>query len=370
MAPLTVGFRTDASLDIGTGHVMRCLTLAEALRTRGARCRFFCREHPGNLNDAIRRRGFELCVFPASGDRQPIGLEADLPAHSAWLGAAWEADAEEVLIELRKSPLDWLVVDHYALDSRWERAVRSACDRLMVIDDIADRQHDCNVLLDQNLGRARADYAHLVSPLATVLAGPQFALLRPEFAALRASSLARRASASFHRLLVTMGGVDKDNVTSAVLSALTECPLPDDCRITVVMGPHAPWLEHVRDCASRMPWSTDVLVNVSDMAQLMADSDFAIGAAGSTSWERCSLGLATALIVLADNQEAIARALESVGAAQRINISSLKEDLRELFTRIKTDPLLLFQTGERAAKVTDGRGAELVVNALFEYRQQ
>ena len=125
----------------------------------------------------------------------------------------------------------------------------------------------------------------------------------PEFAALRAYSLQRRARPQLRQLLITMGGVDKDNATGEVLTALRVCPLPADCQITVVMGTTAPWLSEVEQLARDMPWPTRVLVGVNDMARLMAESDLAIGAAGATSWERCCLGLPTAMFVLAENQK-------------------------------------------------------------------
>jgi UDP-2,4-diacetamido-2,4,6-trideoxy-beta-L-altropyranose hydrolase len=184
---------------------------------------------------------------------------------------------------------DWLIVDHYALDFRWEAHLRSCCRHIMAIDDLADRKQDCDLLLDQNLGRVPAEYDGLVPSVSKILTGPKYSLLRPEFAALRSQSLARRDVPQLRNLLITMGGVDKDNTTGKVLNALKRCALLETCHITVVMGPHAPWLSQVRTQAAQMPWHTDVLVNAEDMARLMSDSDLAIGAAGTTSWERCCL---------------------------------------------------------------------------------
>ncbi|MFH0934731.1 MAG: UDP-2,4-diacetamido-2,4,6-trideoxy-beta-L-altropyranose hydrolase, partial [Pseudomonadota bacterium] len=299
MSASSILIRTDASLDIGTGHVMRCLTLAEALREQGASCRFVCRAHPGNLIDLIRQRGFVVHSLPSDPDWQPRSTE---PAHAAWLGADWQADAEQTKVSAGGTAIDWLIVDHYALDGRWESALRGHSGKIMVIDDLADRVHDCDLLLDQNLGRNAEDYAALVPGGCTLLVGAKYALLRPEFSAQREYSLARRSAPQLKHLLITMGGVDKDDVTGKVLDALRVCTLPADCRISVVMGPHAPWLAQVRERAANMPWPTMVLVNISDMARLMADSDLAIGAAGCTSWERCCLGLPSLMMVLADNQ--------------------------------------------------------------------
>lgn len=364
--PLSVTFRVDASLDIGTGHVMRCLTLADALHERGAFCRFVCRAHPGNLIELVRQRSYEALALPAErGDvprQAPDG--APLPGHAGWLGTDWETDAHETRAILAGQDVDWLIVDHYALDAHWEHSLRPACCRIMVIDDLADRPHDCDVLLDQNLGRSASDYAALVPGGCTVLAGPQYALLRPEFAALRPYSLARRETLALRRLLITMGGVDKDNATGKVLDTLRQYPLPPDCEITVIMGPHAPWLDQVRKQASEMPWPTEVRVNITDMAQVMADSDLAIGAAGSAAWERCCLGLPTLQVVLAENQLAGGRALHNTGAALSLGEPAvLSKQLASALWPLLTGKLLV-EMSRAACAVTDGQGAARVIQHM------
>src|SRR5690606_22658913 len=158
------------------------------------------------------------------------------------------------------------------------------CRKLLVIDDLADRTHICDLLLDQNLGRAPSDYAKLLPAGCKMLIGPAFALLRPEFAALREYSLKRRQQLQLESILISMGGVDQSNVTAKALESLLRCALPESCSIAVVMGTKAPWVEEVRALAAEMPWSTDVLVGIDDMAMRLANSDLAIGAAGSTAW--------------------------------------------------------------------------------------
>lgn len=363
---MQVVFRTDASLDIGTGHVMRCLTLAEALRETGAKCRFVCRDHPGSLFDLIRQRGFEVHPLPAPEVACPLS-SSEGGAYADWLGADWSADAVQTRGALGALAVDWLVVDHYALDARWEKQLRQACQRMMVIDDLADRQHDCDLLLDQNLGRMAGDYADVVPEGCKILVGPKYALLRPEFASVRDESLARRARPQLRNLLIALGGVDKGNATGQVLDALKGCPLPAECSITVVMGPHAPWVEQVHDKAAQLPWGTTVLVNVQDMAKLMVSSDLAIGAAGISAWERCCLGLPTLIIVLADNQRKGAIALEENGAAILLDRpAQLAEELSEAIAYLSD--LQKLQIMQQACNsLTDGAGASrlatLITNA-------
>jgi len=349
-------FRTDASLAIGTGHVMRCLTLADALRERGARSHFICRTHDGHLIEHIRAHGHQVSALPATASASSTSITDNSTAHAHWLGVDWVSDALDTLTVLQGQRSDWLVVDHYALDARWEKKLRHGCQRLLVIDDLADRSHDCALLLDQNLGRLASDYDRWVPVRCPVLTGPQHALLRPEFADWRYRSLARRATPRLQHLLITLGGVDKDNATTQVLQALRGCQLPDDCKITVVMGPHAPWLTDVLANAAQMPWPTEVLVDVNNMAELMARSDLAIGAAGSTNWERCCLGLPCLLLVLADNQKSSAEALEQVKAVQVVTLASLAVSLpahiRELASREMLEKL-----SNAAQTITSGDGA-------------
>jgi UDP-2,4-diacetamido-2,4,6-trideoxy-beta-L-altropyranose hydrolase len=361
---VNVVFRADASLEIGTGHVMRCLTLADALSAQGAECHFICREHPGHLIEHIRAKGLAVHALPCSPDGRNMDDDAPL-AHANWLGATQREDAEACAAILRDVHADWLVVDHYALDVRWEEALAPHHRKLMVIDDLADRPHRCDLLLDQTFGRRADDYRPWVPAGCTLLCGSRYALLRPEFAALRSYSLARRESPRLQRLLVTMGGVDKDNATGRVLEALESCALPDDCRITVVMGATAPWLAEVRRQAAQLRWPTEVRVGVSDMARLMADSDLAIGAAGATSWERCCLGLPTVMIVLAENQKTAAMLLEQAQAAVILNLGkNITIRLKKIIEEIKQDKSILKTITEHTENITQGDGFQVVSETL------
>jgi UDP-2,4-diacetamido-2,4,6-trideoxy-beta-L-altropyranose hydrolase len=371
---MRIVFRTDASLLMGSGHVMRCLTLADALRAQGAQCHFISRAHPGHLLEAIHQRGYRANSLVAPVQRAQPAIKTiatedpDLqqePAHAAWLDGTWQTDAQETAAVLADLQPDWLVVDHYALDQRWEEALAPLYRKLLVIDDLADRPHRCELLLDQNLGRQPEQYVPWVPEHCQVLTGPQYALLRPEFAALRPYSLQRRqARPALRRLLITMGGVDQPNATGQVLQALKTCALPADCRITVVMGLTAPWLQNIRELAAQLPWPTEVVVNVGDMAQRMADSDLAIGAAGSTSWERCCVGLPTLLVVLADNQWPGAKALQKAQAAHLIGALSDVATQLPLAARVLIDSNCQMRMGLAAGVVTDGQGVDRVLKVI------
>ncbi|MEI6114803.1 MAG: UDP-2,4-diacetamido-2,4,6-trideoxy-beta-L-altropyranose hydrolase [Burkholderiales bacterium] len=362
---MRVVFRADAALQMGVGHVMRCLTLAQILTRHGAQCEFLCREHPGNLITFIRAKGFPVHALPVETlSAAGVHDDGDPPlAHGAgWLGTSQRQDAAQCAAILSGIRPDWLIVDHYALDVRWEEALSPYYSRLMVIDDLADRLHLCNLLLDQNLGREREDYVSRVPDGCVILCGPKYALLRPEFAALRDYSLERRRLPAFERLLITMGGTDNGNVTGKVLQALQWCNLPPTCSITVVMGATAPWLSSVQQTASQLPWPVDVRSNVDDIATLMAESDAAIGAAGATTWERCCLGLPSIVLCLADNQRFVTGRLRDDRIALTISQEELEMNdgarLRSVLNELRSG---LSGFIDAAARVTDGSGCEEVV---------
>ena len=365
MTAMKIAFRVDASLQMGTGHVMRCLTLADALAAQGADCLFICREHRGNLIEHIRNKGYRVYSLPVLPPGGTGSLAEQSPAHSHWLGATQVEDATACTAILAEVSPDWLVVDHYALDARWELTLKPHCRKLMVIDDLADRSHLCELLLDQTFGRDAEDYRAWVPASSQLLCGSRYALLRPEFSALRDYSLQRRVNPQFRQLLITMGGVDKDNATGQVLEALRGCALPAQCQITVVMGATAPWLDEVSRQAQSMPWPTTVMVGVSDMAQLMADSDLAIGAAGATSWERCCVGLPTIMLVLAANQCNVAQGLERASAVLVLkDTEEISDRLPVLLNGLVSSPSLLAEMSEAAASIVDGRGIAAVLKSL------
>lgn len=360
---MNIVFRCDASIQIGTGHVMRCLTLADELARQGARCHFICREHEGNLIDFIAQKGYEvykLGVVPLDnhmkGDVEPTLF------HSEWLGSTQAEDAKQTIDIISEIEPEWLIIDHYALDSFWEKKLRPHCDSILVIDDLADRKHDCDILLDQNYGRSESDYINLIPKDCLLFCGPKYSLLRPEFHALREYSLKRRKNSHLKNVLINLGGVDKDNHTTKIIKSLTQSPLPKDCKITVVAGSTSPWLNNIQDEASKLPWKTQVLCGVSNMAELMANSDLAIGAAGSTSWERCCLGVPSILLCIAENQKMVINSLSNKGIILSIDINSINSiSLNSKITLIKKN----ISTYTRlSSEVTDGLGCNRVADIL------
>lgn len=359
---MRVAFRVDASLRIGSGHVMRCLVLADRLRAAGASCHFVMREHEGHLGSTVKQRGHELNLL-ARNEEAPTTT-----GYATWLGAAWETDAAEALALLSGGGFDWLVVDHYGLDQTWESRLKGAVKHLLVIDDLANRPHQGELLLDQNLGRAERDYLALVPADTHLMIGPRFAMMQRGFSELRASALARRRKSSFpQRLLISLGGVDADNMTGLVLCLLAGRPPAGIGSVDVVLGKHAPHRHVVQKALHTLGIPGHLHVDTPHMARLVADADLAIGAAGVSAWERCALGLPTLLVLLAENQRAGAQALERVGAGFWLGEGEQIAARWSLAWERVLEPETYQRMQNSAASITDGLGADRVVAAMREF---
>ena len=276
------GFRVDATSRIGTGHFMRCLTLADALRQRGAQIRFVSRGLPAYLGDMLESRGIEFAPLGNTAGKAAGDL-----AHSSWLGTSQDRDVQDSAATLEDRKWDWLVVDHYALDARWENAMRGSAGKIMVIDDLADRVHDCEVLLDQNYCHdMQTRYQGKVPEQCRLLLGPRYALLREEFRKLRAQVKPR--SGEVRRILMFFGGVDAGNYTGLTINALSGLDLKGAEVDVVIAAQHSHRTEIEQACTTQ---GYACHVQTPRMAELMATADISIGAGGSATWERCCLGL-------------------------------------------------------------------------------
>lgn len=360
---MKVVIRADASIEIGTGHVMRCLTLADVLKNQGAEVSFICREHKGNLIHYIEEKGYFVSKLDNHFPSTDISNKSDNSplVHAGWLGSTQNEDAEACDSILETIIPDWLIVDHYAIDYRWQNQLKKYFKKLMVIDDLADRKHECDLLLDQTFGRKKYSYNELVPHSCKLLLGSQYALLRPEFSQWREYSLQRRIAPELKNILVSMGGVDQNNVTSQVLKILKTCVLPEELTITIILGIASPNIEMVKKIAATMPNITEVKVGVDNMAELMANADLAIGAAGATTWERCCLGVPSILVVLAENQKIIAQniAENNIGVALEVNqLNTLCDSLVYVKSHLKSFSL-------NSAEVINGNGTVHTISSII-----
>lgn len=345
--------RADAGLIIGTGHVRRCLTLLDAITN--AQATFVCRDHPGHLAAEIEGRGYACRLLPlqatASGGYAP------------WLGAPQDTDAADAaIIADSLGGVDVLITDHYAIGRDWQRTLRPHAKVILAIDDLADRDHDADVLLDQTFGRAATAYRDLVPPSCRIMTGSEYALLRPQFAALRPQALARRAAFDkVRRVLVAMGGTDSANLAERAVTLLGGSRQPDTLAVTVVV-PDGKRDQTVKQTAA-LGLKADVLANVADMARLMMEADAAIGATGTSTWERCCLGLPTLSIIVAENQRQAASLLVQAKVVYAaVQPHDLTADLIRGFLTMGRPAYK--QLCAQAAAICDGTGVERVVREL------
>jgi UDP-2,4-diacetamido-2,4,6-trideoxy-beta-L-altropyranose hydrolase len=330
-----VGFVCAASPRIGGGHVMRCLTLAGEMKRHGADIRFAVNAEALQSVPYLDQSGFQITTV------------ASFVEPEAWPGV-----------------FDVIVFDSYAIDARVERAFRTKTKKIVVIDDLADRPHDCDLLIDSTWGRLNDHHQGLVPPHAQILAGPNYALLRPEFAALRPASLARRTTGEpLDRILVSFGLTDVGRITARVVRRLLGTQVK--AQVDVVVGSRAESLAALEELASA-DHRLKLHVNANDMARLMASADLAIGAGGQTSWERCCLGLPSIIVVLADNQRASALALETAGAAEAVlGVTDADLDaIPAMVSQLSANAAARNRMAANAAKIVDGRGSSRVWDAL------
>jgi UDP-2,4-diacetamido-2,4,6-trideoxy-beta-L-altropyranose hydrolase len=343
ISPLAV-FRADGSSRIGGGHVLRCLSLARGLQGRGWRCGFAV--HAGTLAAVpiLAGSGFEL-------------FELDTPSSSE----------QQALVTRWPEGVDLLVVDHYGCDAGFERSLRSWARRIMVIDDLADRPHDCDLLLDQTLDRQSQDYGDRVPAHCRLLLGPQYALIAGEFAALRDAALLRRRRVTKPRsLLVNFGATDPHRMARRAIEGVVQAAF--EGRIEVILGANEDFSGEIAAIADHAGLDLGLTEFAPTMAPPMAQADLALSAAGTSSWERCCLGLPSLVVMTAENQHSIANALERCGAACVIgrHETVTADDIAQTLTTVLATPDKLIQMSRAAATVCDGQGVERAVAAILE----
>lgn len=354
-----VAIRVDSSHEIGNGHVMRCLTLAYKLRDKDIEVFFICKDFLGNSVSFIKKKGFKVFTIPFIERNSFKGRE---------LGAPQEIDAKlsiELLYEIDNKIIDWIIVDHYELDIKWHEVIRSITKRIMVIDDLANRRYDCDVILDQTLGRSKNEYQGLVPNNCQVLAGTKYTLLRDEFSVGKDKILQFRKEAEIvgvQKLLIMMGGTDPNNFTGKILN---EMYMSDTfSHISIVLAANAPHIESIRELC-RCNDNIDLIVDSQNVSKILLSSDVCIGAAGTSAWERCSLGLPSILFVLADNQKKIANELQMSGAALPFShmrcIKDIKMELEKIVENDRYQGMV-----NNCLRICDGQGASRIFKKVFE----
>ncbi len=336
---------------------MRCLTLADEFKKHGAEISVVARSLPSFFTQMLEDRGVDLLELPIVNAE-----DTDELPHAHWLKTSQHQDAIQTIEMLSERKLDWLVVDHYAIDQRWETQLRELARKIMVIDDLADRQHDCDVLLDQNFyQKMDARYVGKVPQNCQLLLGPTYALLRDEFR--EARKCVKPRLGEIKNVLIYFGGVDIENLTSMALKALIVLNL--DIQVDVVIGMSHPNIQEIEVLCKRHNFSC--YIQTRNIAALMAKADLAIGAGGSSNWERCCLGLPSIVIATAINQIVLSQELSALNACIYLgwfeDVDS--KTLQNAIVGLISSGNLLRNISSKAATLVDGNGVINVVKEVF-----
>ena len=335
-------FRSDASPTIGSGHIMRCMTLAEAFQKRDAKYIFAATDETQKTVPLLGVSGFEIIAPEQASVLKP----------------------------------DILIVDHYGLDESYETQARAWSKKIVVLDDLTNRRHDCDLLLDQTYGRRKDDYETLVPSGCRIVTGADYTILRPQFAMARPRAEERRASGNrLKRVLVAVGSTNYNNIILKIIDGFMQVT-GDSLQIDIVLGSGASNLSDVRRAVSLLNdhgrHTATLHLDVQDMAAMMVDADLAIGAGGTTTWERCCLGLPTLMLQLADNQIPTIEALTKAGAIIPIgHVSDLTpEKMAAYFETAAASPGILNNLSRVSFGICDGKGLERVMTVLEEIYAQ
>jgi len=371
---MKVAIRSDASEQIGPGHIIRCLILGRALQERGAKVSFVCREHTGNLVDMISGEGFEVFKlrFDQGADENSAFKKQESENqhnHASWLGVKQETDARQTVHVLQNESLwDWLIVDHYALDAKWETALRIMANKVMVIDDLADRKHDCDLLVDQNYFEKPGDrYQELLPGHCDLLLGPKYALIRPSI--LQAQKFCKMRGNGIARALVYFGDYDPENLTGLVIEAF-KSPELRHLFVEVILGPNNPHLKKIEKQV-RERTGTRLHIQPEGFTELVLRSDLFIGAGGVNTWERLCLGLPSLVISFWQKQGCFIGDLYKTGYVRLLDIKDrndgpgLLESLKSAIEQFKNNALF-----SNSPNLVDGFGVLRVLEKLMPAPQE
>ncbi|MBY0600236.1 UDP-2,4-diacetamido-2,4,6-trideoxy-beta-L-altropyranose hydrolase [Bacillus bingmayongensis] len=361
---MKIVFRVDSSRQIGTGHIIRCLTLAGELKNCGHQVIFISRELEGHMCNFIKDQGYTVYKLPKT---VLVRNNCDT-MHAQWLQTSWEIDAQQTIdiIKRNLNHVDWIIVDHYALDKKWEEKLKEFTQYIMVIDDLADRSHICNLLLDQNYYKNMEQrYKGLIPNHCIKLLGTRYALLRPEF--LKERKNLRKRDSILKTIFIFFGGSDSTNETYKAIKALEKI----DCkqlRIDVVVGQSNPQKGIIQDLC-RKHSNMNFHCQINYISRLMSEADLAICAGGSTTWERYCLGLPAILVSVAHNQVEICETVGSLGVDFYIGKSEEvhEKDISNAIEIVKSGNFDLEKSSRKALKIVDGFGKTRVVSEILQY---
>lgn len=355
---MRIAFRVDSSEIIGSGHLLRSLSLAQEFKKNNIESIFFSKKLSGNLNKLILDSKFELRIVDTFIDEHKV----DKYDHLTWLAGSEEEDADFCIKEFKKNNIDMVVVDHYGITDYWEKKLSKIDLKIFVIDDFTSRKHYCNYFLNQNLGDFKIE--GLLKKKTKKFIGPKYALLSDEFYLQR---LIQKKKFDKLRILINFGGVDKENLTYELLDSLQDSQYIDGANICVVLGPGFNYEKSIIDLKKKSNFQFTVQKDPKEFFKLISESNLFIGGCGSTSWERCCLSTPSLVVSQSPNQDNIFRELIknnlAFGIVHPFSANDIDNKIREL---IKCDYKLLKVLSRNSFEQCDGQGCSRIVKFIID----
>ncbi|MGE5403937.1 MAG: UDP-2,4-diacetamido-2,4,6-trideoxy-beta-L-altropyranose hydrolase [Candidatus Saccharibacteria bacterium] len=340
---MRVVFRVDASPTIGSGHVMRCLALAQECKAQNMSCLFITSTNSPLLTKRLHQEGFEIVETPF--------IYPDY------------RDLQTTQLILKDRPGSWLVADGYHFDRVYQEQLKKSGCRLIVVDDNAELDHYyADVILNHNVHGT--DLSYDCEPDTRLLLGNRYALLRQEYRCWQGWQ--RDIPATARKILVTMGGADPQNTTSKVIEAVTS--VDQNFKIKVVIGSTNPHFKELQMMLDDIDNDVQMICNAQDMSELMAWADIAVSAGGVTAWEMAFMGLPNLIIVLAENQIGNVDKLTALGAArnlgwhENLTAQTIADNLEEIIC----DQYMRDDMSHKGRMLIDGNGPARVLMKMME----
>ena len=333
--------RVDASPEIGIGHIMRCLTLAQELKNNFDKIIFLTRKDSGDFTETIMKNEFEVIFIPTNND----------------------SDIIKNIVTTNSENKNFLLIDHYDVDSNFESSLKNIFEKIFVIDDLANRKHDCDLLIDQNYYRdLNHRYKKLIQNDTITLLGSKYAIIRPEFRNINKKTI--KKNSQIKKILVSFGGSDPTNECKKALDAL--CSIENNqFEIVAIVGIYNNKFERLKKLYEKNS-NIKIYRHVNDLSQLMLNSDLFIGAGGTTTWERFYMGLPSIVTIISDDQKESIEFLSDMGHVINLGLAKNVTMKTYIQTLQKLNSDLIYNMSLNNQKLVDGNGSNRIKRQIIE----
>ncbi|MFJ8261827.1 UDP-2,4-diacetamido-2,4,6-trideoxy-beta-L-altropyranose hydrolase [Rummeliibacillus sp. NPDC094406] len=351
---MNIVFRVDSSIEIGSGHVMRCLTLAEQFKENNDTVEFICRKAEGSMETFIEDRGFRVYLLPKIQD-----------SLWTWTATNWRQDIDETKQYLVDKKIDLVIVDHYAIDEKWTKSVNTYTRKILIIDDYRKKFQECDILLDPSYGMEGLEQIYKVrNPIKTrFFLGTKYTLLRNEFSNITPIDISSQKEKIIH---IFFGSMDEFNYTLRFSKYLIESFT--DIKLLIVVGPYYKFYTELQGLETKYNNRIKIYQNAQNMAELMTMCYMSIGAPGTATWERAAVGLPALYLSTAENQFPILKSLQDEGICQYIGDASKikKEEFLQFVEYYINNFLALKEFSEKSKTLVNIKGKQVVVDEIIK----